>query len=212
MGRVGLAADKVSAGSLSALPQSGISTREVDLARQKEGLRSLLKRIFPDRKDRREVAGKVRELVYQVRVVSGSGSSLGRKRRTMDAAIHRLSEAADTLNLLRLNWVGVAAQIELDFDVRPFKLMQLEDDLRRASAALRKASKTMQLAKRPFRDDAIARLVAFVWERTGQPHHAIVADLLRPILGPEYGHPDWYRRHKDPVQWHRDKMRTFGFP
>jgi hypothetical protein len=69
-----------------------------------------------------------------VQLAHGRDWSLGPKRRPIRTAIGQLSKAADTLRLLRLNWVGAAAQIELDCD-RAIKLMALETDLRRACLA-----------------------------------------------------------------------------
>lgn len=102
--------------------------------------------------------------------------------------------------------------MESEHSPHPINLVLLEEDLRRPCQALWRLSKTIQMGKKPFQDDAIPRLVAFLWERPGQPRHAIVDKLPGRILGPEYGHIDWVRWHWDMEEWHRRKTRQFGFP
>lgn len=167
-----------------------------------------LKDILPAKTDQ----DKIEELLYMVRTAQGRDWGLDAvKRRRIGAAIHRLSKAADTLDVLRLNWVGVAAQQELQCDPRgPINLMHLQKDLRRACQALEKGRITMQRAKRPFLHDATARFVAYLWECMGRPCHDIATNLLRPILGPEYAHKKWCANHKPLIEWHRRKARQFG--
>ena len=97
-----------------------------------------LEELLPGKADR----DKVKELVNMVEVAAKRDSSLGPKGRHIRAAIRQLSKAPETLHFLRLNWVGYAAQIELDHGLfppglgsTPINLGLLETDLRRACLA-----------------------------------------------------------------------------
>ena len=165
-----------------------------------------LEQLLPAKADR----DKVEELLQMVRDPHQDDWGLGAERRRIDAAIGRVSKAADNLHFLRLLPVGFAAQVSLDVQKLPIKLDSLEEKLRRACQALTEARHGMQKYKRPYRHNAIARFVAYLWERTGKPHHEIAASLLRPILGPEHAHTKWCKNHRELIEWHRQKLRQVG--
>ena len=176
-----------------------------------------LEELLPDKADQ----DKVTELLSMVQVAHGRDWGLGPKGRRIRTAIRQLSKAPETLRFLRLNWVGHAAQIELDcgppgppsqgLGSAPINLGLLENHLHRVCLAFEKARVTMQKGKRPFLNDAIARYVAYLWERTGQPRHELAASRLRRILGPEHAHKKWCGSHRQLIEWHRRKFRQFGY-
>ena len=172
-----------------------------------------LEELLPTKADR----DKFEELLYMVESEAKREASLGPKGRSIRKAIQELSKAPETLRFLRLNWVGQAAQIQLDcgesvpgLGSTQIKLEVLEQHLRRACLAFEKARVTMQKAKRPFLDNAIARFVALLWELTGQPRHELAEGHLSKILGPRYAHKRWCERHRQLIGWHRGKARQFG--